>query len=256
MKPAAGFLKLTCVSRSKKLTSSARENGRDFPSTDGALSRRGFIHAGSLALNTAVGSSQAKPPPETHRLWKMAEKLVSVFNFFIAPQQLPKLARMVKAHPGVNITIDHLSQIDLGKTPEPQMRLLLAMANTATFTSRCPNCRPYPDPVSIRFQMPTRMSNEFTKRSGLTVCCLGLGIREPVGSKTETGNKFFGKQEFQHRLDLVVLKLDDLLLTFIGPANEGGKQNVAGLEQELHGKLGRGQENRPDSKAQCVKSSS
>lgn len=51
------------VSRCERLTSSARENGRDFPSTDGALSRRGFIHAGSLlALNTAVGSSQAKPP--------------------------------------------------------------------------------------------------------------------------------------------------------------------------------------------------
>jgi hypothetical protein len=32
---------------------------------------------------------------------------------------------------------------------------------------------------------------------------------------------------FQQRFDLVVLELDDLLLAFIGPANEGGKQNVA-----------------------------
>ncbi len=66
--------------------------------------------------------------PETHRLWRMAEKIESVFNFFIGPRQLPKLARMVKAHPEVNITLDHLSQIDLGKDPEPQMRLLLSMA--------------------------------------------------------------------------------------------------------------------------------
>jgi hypothetical protein len=37
---------------------------------------------------------------------------------------------------------------------------------------------------------------------------------------------------FQQRFDLAVLKLDDLLLAFIGPANGGGKQNVAGLEHE------------------------
>ncbi|MGZ0173522.1 MAG: hypothetical protein ACKVHE_28715 [Planctomycetales bacterium] len=39
---------------------------------------------------------------------------------------------------------------------------------------------------------------------------------------------------FQQRFDLVVLELDDLLLAFVGPANEGGKQNVVGLEHELH----------------------
>ena len=78
--------------------------------------------------NGQHGGDEWLDAPETHRLWKMAEKLGSVFNFFIASQQLPKLARMVKAHPGVNITIDHLSQIDLAKNPEPQMRLLLAMA--------------------------------------------------------------------------------------------------------------------------------
>ncbi len=30
--------------------------------------------------------------------------------------------------------------------------------------------------------------------------------------------------------DLVVLELDDLMLAFVSPANEGGKQNVPGLE--------------------------
>jgi hypothetical protein len=43
---------------------------------------------------------------------------------------------------------------------------------------------------------------------------------------------------FQQCLNLVVLKLDHLLLAFIGSANGGGKQNVAGLEHELHWKLG------------------
>jgi predicted TIM-barrel fold metal-dependent hydrolase len=66
---------------------------------------------------------------ETHRLWKKAEKLGSVFNFFIAPGQLPKLAKMARAHRGVPVIIDHLSQIDLGAAdPEPDFQLLLAMA--------------------------------------------------------------------------------------------------------------------------------
>jgi predicted TIM-barrel fold metal-dependent hydrolase len=65
----------------------------------------------------------------THRLWRKAEQLGSVFNFFIAAQQLPRLATMVAAHPEVKITIDHLAQIDLGAPdPEPDFRLLLAMA--------------------------------------------------------------------------------------------------------------------------------
>ena len=61
---------------------------------------------------------------------------------------------------------------------------------------------------------------------------------------------------FHQRFDLVVLELDDLLLAFVGPANEGGKQNVVGLEHELHWRLGRRHESRPDSEAECVKSSS
>jgi hypothetical protein len=59
----------------------------------------------------------------------------------------------------------------------------------------------------------------------------------------------------QQRFDLVVLELDDPLLTFAGPANEDGKQNVAGLEHELHGKLGPGQEKRPASVSSRVNSS-
>ena len=66
---------------------------------------------------------------ETHRLWRKAEQLGSVFNFFIAPKQLPRLAKMAQAHPGVRVIVDHLSQMDLSaENPEPDFQLLLAMA--------------------------------------------------------------------------------------------------------------------------------
>ena len=65
----------------------------------------------------------------THALWRSAEKLNAVFNFFIAPRQLPKLAKMVAAHPDVPVIVDHLGQLDLAiDDPDPDIRLLLAMA--------------------------------------------------------------------------------------------------------------------------------
>lgn len=64
-----------------------------------------------------------------HRVWRKAEELGSIFNFFIAAGQLPKLERMVKAHPDVRVIVDHLAQMDLGADdPEPDFRLLLGMA--------------------------------------------------------------------------------------------------------------------------------
>lgn len=65
----------------------------------------------------------------SHRLWRTAQKLGSVFNFFIAATQLPKLGTMAQAHPEVRVIVDHLAQIDLGaENPEPDFELLLAMA--------------------------------------------------------------------------------------------------------------------------------
>ncbi len=65
----------------------------------------------------------------TRAVWKKAEELQAVFNFFIATEQLPKLEDMIKRFPGVRVTVDHLSQIDLGvKDPLPAMRKLLALA--------------------------------------------------------------------------------------------------------------------------------
>lgn len=66
---------------------------------------------------------------ETHRLWQTAERLGSVFNFFISTSQLPALGRMVAKHPDVRVIVDHLGQMDLGAADaEEQLRLLLAIA--------------------------------------------------------------------------------------------------------------------------------
>lgn len=66
---------------------------------------------------------------ETHKLWQTAERLGSVFNFFIATSQLPALGKMVAQHPQVRVIVDHLGQMDLGADDaEEQLRLLLAIA--------------------------------------------------------------------------------------------------------------------------------
>jgi len=65
----------------------------------------------------------------THKLWRKAQNLNSVFNFFISPAQLPKLENMVRSYPEVRVIIDHLSQMDLKQDdPEPDFRKLLAMS--------------------------------------------------------------------------------------------------------------------------------
>src|SRR5262245_9337937 len=65
----------------------------------------------------------------SHALWKKAEELGAIFNFFIAPEQLPKLEQMVKRFPKVKVVIDHVGRVDLeGKTAEAETKKLLALA--------------------------------------------------------------------------------------------------------------------------------
>lgn len=62
-------------------------------------------------------------------LWKKAEELGAVFNFFIAAEQLPKLETMLKRFPKVRVVIDHFAYVDLtGKGAEADTRKLLALA--------------------------------------------------------------------------------------------------------------------------------
>lgn len=50
---------------------------------------------------------------EHYPLWKEAERLGAVFNYYILPQQMPMLEDMAGRFPGVKIVIDHLGKPDL-----------------------------------------------------------------------------------------------------------------------------------------------
>lgn len=61
-------------------------------------------------------------------LWREAEKLGAVFNFYIAPHQMPMLADMAGRFPGVKIIVDHAGKPDL-KSPDcwPEFRKMFAL---------------------------------------------------------------------------------------------------------------------------------
>ena len=50
---------------------------------------------------------------EQYPLWREAERLGAVFNFYILPGQMPMLEDMAERFPGVKIVIDHLGKPDL-----------------------------------------------------------------------------------------------------------------------------------------------
>ena len=51
--------------------------------------------------------------PEHYPLWREAEKLGVVFNYYIAPHQMPMLEEMAGRFPGVKIVVDHAGKPDL-----------------------------------------------------------------------------------------------------------------------------------------------
>ena len=55
---------------------------------------------------------------EHYPLWREAERLGAVFNFYILPQQMPMLEDMAGRFPGVKVVVDHLGKPDL-KQPDP-----------------------------------------------------------------------------------------------------------------------------------------
>lgn len=65
---------------------------------------------------------------EHYPLWKEAEKLKAVFNFYILPHQMPMLADMAERFPGVKIVIDHLGKPDLKLAdPWPEFKKMFAL---------------------------------------------------------------------------------------------------------------------------------
>ena len=55
---------------------------------------------------------------EHYPLWREAEKLEAVFNYYILPHQMPMLEDMAGRFPGVKIVIDHLGKPNL-RLPDP-----------------------------------------------------------------------------------------------------------------------------------------
>jgi len=51
-------------------------------------------------------------------LWREAERLGAVFNFYILPHQMPMLEDMAGRFPGVKVVVDHLGEPDL-RGPDP-----------------------------------------------------------------------------------------------------------------------------------------
>lgn len=55
---------------------------------------------------------------DMYPLWRQAEQLGAVFNFYILPHQMPMLEDMAGRFPGVKIVVDHLGKPDL-KASDP-----------------------------------------------------------------------------------------------------------------------------------------
>jgi predicted TIM-barrel fold metal-dependent hydrolase len=69
--------------------------------------------------------------PENYALWKKAETLGAVFNFYIAPHQMPQLEDMAKRYPKVKIVIDHMGKPDVSEPrPYPNFSKLLPLAKS------------------------------------------------------------------------------------------------------------------------------
>jgi len=61
-------------------------------------------------------------------LWREAEKLNAVFNFYILPHQMPMLEDMAGRFPGVKIVVDHLGKPDLRLAdPWPEFRKMFRL---------------------------------------------------------------------------------------------------------------------------------
>jgi predicted TIM-barrel fold metal-dependent hydrolase len=65
---------------------------------------------------------------EHYPLWREAERLGAVFNFYIVPHQMPMLEDMAERFPGVKIVIDHLGKPDLrADDPWPEFRKMFRL---------------------------------------------------------------------------------------------------------------------------------
>lgn len=65
---------------------------------------------------------------EHYPLWREAERLGAVFNYYILPHQMPMLEEMAGRFPGVKIVVDHLGKPDLkAADPWPEFKKMFRL---------------------------------------------------------------------------------------------------------------------------------
>lgn len=65
---------------------------------------------------------------EHYPLWRLAERLGVVFNYYIAPHQMPMLEEMCGRFPGVKVVVDHAGKPDLKlKDPWPEFKKMFRL---------------------------------------------------------------------------------------------------------------------------------
>jgi predicted TIM-barrel fold metal-dependent hydrolase len=122
---------------------------------------------------------------EAHvRLWRRAESLRGILNFFILPTQLARLATMIEKFPAVHVVIDHLARIELATVERDTAELvrLARFPNVSVKVSELNN-------MSRTKQYPYRDTYEVVKRVydafGPDRLLWGTGF--PAGTRAQAG---------------------------------------------------------------------
>ncbi|MDA0710650.1 MAG: amidohydrolase family protein [bacterium] len=88
--------------------------------------------------------------PEVYPLWEKAQALNATFNIFLGPEQIPQVADMAQRFPGVNVVIDHMAMINIGRPDSEGIDPLCGLARYPNVYARTSLHNP------SREQMPYR----------------------------------------------------------------------------------------------------
>ena len=142
------------------------------------------------------------------RLWRSAESLRGILNFFILPSQLARLATMIEKFPGVRVVIDHLARVELAAaTFDRDVAELLRLArfpNVWVKVSELNN-------LSRSKQYPYRDTHEVVKRVhdafGPDRLLWGTGF--PAGTRAQAGRPTLDQELALIRTEISFLSAPD-----------------------------------------------
>lgn len=141
-------------------------------------------------------------------LWRKAEELGAVFNFFIATHQLPRLENMVRRFPGVKVVIDHLARADL-KRPDAstEFEKLLKLAAYPNVRAKVSELQI----ISATGQYPFRDTFPWVKRlyDAFGPDCLLWGTGFPGAARAQDGRLPLEKELSLVRKEIPFLTDDD-----------------------------------------------